>query len=122
VAWILQNGHLNAREEEEFKSWRYAGRIDLKAWEADLAARPEMSSAVTRACELAREYSGDKSAQWRAFYDDYRDINEASRNTELWPGIFYIPSEETCDVLGWDFVNQMAREFTSRNSPLFIVA
>ncbi len=77
---------------------------------------------VTRACALARDYSGDKSPQWRAFYDDYREVNDYYKNNEECPGIFYIPTEETCDDLGWDFVNQMARDFTGRDAPLFIVS
>jgi hypothetical protein len=122
VVWVVQNGHLNALEVETFARCGFPPGFDRVAWEADRASWPEVTEMVTRACALARDYSGDKSPQWRAFYDDYREVNDYYKNNEECPGIFYIPTEETCDDLGWDFVNQMARDFTGRDAPLFIVS
>jgi hypothetical protein len=62
--------------------------------------RPEASDKIMKAVSLAlgRIPLVIKTAgSDRAYYDDYQEVSKAAP----WPGRFYLPSEKTCDLLGW---------------------
>ncbi len=120
VTSIILEGMKQRLEDELVQDPAYGSGISQDIWEEHVFARKDMAEEVVRACKLAQHYSGDKSTQWRAFYDDYREVVNFTKE-DIWPGVFYITSEETCDELGWDFANQMACDFTGRDAPLFMV-
>lgn len=122
VAWVRLNDRMNHAEVEAMEDWRNAGMIDREIWEADRASRSKMSDEVTRACQIAKEHTKETTTQWRAYYDDYRELHRAMEHRMHFPGIFYIPSEETCAEMGWKFANDMAPGFAFRDAPLFIVS
>jgi hypothetical protein len=89
---------------------RSAGILEIKA--AVAAARPHMPNVA-----------GAKNVQGEAVYRDYREVADARAAPEnwhqfveegrtrrgdpegqkalIWPGPFYLPTPETCDLLGW---------------------
>lgn len=95
------------------------------AWQAE---RADASSAVVRACEVARERLGLGMIEWRAVHVAWKEVGKAhadasTRGAEWqWPGRFYVPTEATMERLGWVELLPLVRTYGACDFPdLFMV-
>jgi hypothetical protein len=121
MRWIIQTGQHYA-EADDPRSGAVARGADAELVAKWQRERPEASAQSKRAAELAAQELGEGMVSWRAIYDDWREVDAAMRDRSAWPGIFYLPSQATCESLGWRAALHPLCDEEPSDAPAWVVA
>ena len=98
-------------------------QADIDKWEEWEEERPEASDEVTKASKIAQaQHASEWHVDVRAVHSSWRKVETAisahdSDPFKPWPGIYYVPTVETMESLGWSDLFPLVTEYGGSNFP-----
>ena len=102
VAAIIRDAESDKHEENIFAERGYS----LEKIELIHAERTSASEVIRQAVEISKPLmppvTKARNVTSEAVYRDYIDIRKTLDSDELWPGLYYLPSAQICENVGWE--------------------